>query len=743
MANFPSLQAKVNTLKALVEKDSISPSYLGAILDALIAAIIDIDTTDICADLNDSIGDIDNTLSSISKALPDAGVLSGEMMPPEVYGNLIHIPLRIHRADGSETVHRLELPGATASKAGLYDLATRQAVAQAVADALAAALTADAKAVNAQTSASDALAAAATADSKAQAAGTAADNAQASADTAQATAEAALTAANDASALAESLDNATNAKIGRSSGIAPLDGSGHVPARHLPSYVDDVVEFAARIPSVAAWMALDATEEQAASGEVVFVNVECRFALRVTASQFYRRWPGQEAYGTEATAGICPVKGKIYVDTSTGTPYRWGGSGLAVIAAPTPIGTGEGEAFPGPEGLALSRKLNGHLAGLESVTLTNSVLAGAGVPLAISGTVAEVKYRALAISLPAGRTYEVSTTAKSVPRVDMRVVHPDGSITWLAASLRPGHPFRFTPQKDVAWLGFDCLPDNSASATYDPDYSVSLSLVIKAVDPQAEADEAAARRLDSWAVAHAAANAGAVWTKKTLPVARVAVCLDDLSDIQGPFVDAAMSAYVPLTIAAVPERLGITLSNGKTGLEICRSVAAAGGEIAVHNSGPLTPASTPADWHKYFVTDRLELEKAGLKVGGIIKAGGATADQEAALDRVMMGGYLKAYHTHGIGFNIPDPRYSDWRRSLGAYTMAEFEAELTNAAANKTAIVFYTHCNDILKSGDTHGSHLSKFIDMLGTLNRMAEDGSITLTTLRGCTLDTLQRSDN
>lgn len=695
MTDFSVIRLKITDLKAKILDGSVTPASLGTLLDEIVDLISATDTTSACQSLSTS-------LTNLSKSIPSQGVLSGEVRELEPYGDVIFLPVVIHKPDGSTSVHRYTIPGATVDKAGLYDVATRQAVAEGIA------------------------------------------NAQNAAAIAQNTADAAIQAASDAAALAENTGDSITDRIGRPSGIAPLDSGGKVPADYLPSYVDDVVEFGGRIPSVAMWMALDATKEQAEAGTVVFVNVECRFALCVDGTKYYRRWPGQEAYGTEATAGIMPVKGKMYVDTSENRQYRWSGSGFAEMGAPTPIGTEEGEAFPGPDGLQLRRDLNKHLAELSATALTQGVLAGAGVPIEIAGEVSTIKYRALAIDLPAGRTYEVATLAKNVARIDLRVVHTDGSITWLVSHLSQSKTVRFTPDKDVAWIGLDAFGDTNATVTLDSDFVVTASLVIKAVDTVAENDEAAARRLDAWAAAHTAANAGAAWTKKALAKGRVALCLDDLSTIQGPFVDAAISAGVPLTLAAIPERLGVTLDDGQTGLELCRKVLAARGEIASHHTTPLTPSSTADDWHSYFVTSRLELEKAGLKATGIVKAGGASADDEAALDKTMLAGYLKAYYTHGIGFSssqTADPRYNDWRRSLGAYTYDEFEAELSRVAANKSAIVFYTHCNDIIKDNDST-THLNKFIEMLGILNRFQEDGTIELTTLKGCTLNTLDRND-
>lgn len=665
--SLSSIQSKIADLKAKVEQDSISPDYLGALLAEL--------------------------ASTFAAAIPSAGVVSAETLPLEVWGDVIHLPLKLHFNGGGSATHRIEIPAATAEKAGLYDIATRKAV-----------------------------------------------------DTALAEAKTAASAAQSTAASAKSQADSTAAKVGAPSGIAPLDGGSKVPAKHLPSYVDDVVEFGGCVPTVTVWAEGTASETQAAAGAVVYVNVEARFALRVPAASasgtpsYYRRWPGQDTYGTAATAGIAPSKGKIYIDTAANKQYRWSGSGFVEMAAPTPIGTSAGEAYPGEQGAQLRADLDKHLAQLSSTALTQSVLAGAGVPLDINGRAADVKYNALAIDLPAGRTYEVSTLSRSAARTDMRVSHADGTRTWLQSHLRSNYPFRFTPEKPVTWLGFDFFNSTDDASPAAADQEVSISIVIKAIDTAAETDEAIARQLDSQAIARTTANAGATWTQAQLTKGRVSILLIGLGDDTPTWAEGCV---VPLTIAAQPERLGLTLKAGGTGLDLCRKIVAAGGEIATYHTAPLTSASTQADFHKFFVTDRLALEKAGLSAPGNVNVYGASSDSTKGLDTDTMAGYLKAYYSHGIGFPTAcgDLRYTDWRRNLGSYTLEEFQTELDTIARNKTAVTFYTDCSkSILKDGDS-SSPLNKFLDMMGAIQYAIESERLEATTLKGCTLGALTRN--
>lgn len=95
--------------------------------------------------------------------------------------------------------------------------------------------------------------------------------------------------------------------IGKSGYIAPLDNAGLVPSEHLPSYVDDVLEYNTR-------------NDFPTTGE----------------------------------------KGKIYVDTATNSVYRWGGSTYIKIVNPQDIiklGQTSGTAYPGDLGAANARDI--------------------------------------------------------------------------------------------------------------------------------------------------------------------------------------------------------------------------------------------------------------------------------------------------------------------------------------------------------------------------------------------------
>ena len=70
MTDFSSLQLKVDDLKAKVEQNSITPPYLGAILDAIIELMAAIDISDRKTDISTALSNSQTALSSLNALLP-------------------------------------------------------------------------------------------------------------------------------------------------------------------------------------------------------------------------------------------------------------------------------------------------------------------------------------------------------------------------------------------------------------------------------------------------------------------------------------------------------------------------------------------------------------------------------------------------------------------------------------------------------------------------------------------------
>ena len=107
--------------------------------------------------------------------------------------------------------------------------------------------------------------------------------------------------ANDVNAIPAEQKGAVN-------GVAELDSTGKVPSAQLPSYVDDVIE--------------------------AYRNT--------TDGKFYE----EDTYTTEIT----PETGKIYVDLSTDTTWRWGGSSYTQISESLALGETSTTAYRGDRG---------------------------------------------------------------------------------------------------------------------------------------------------------------------------------------------------------------------------------------------------------------------------------------------------------------------------------------------------------------------------------------------------------
>lgn len=78
MSDFSSLSLKISSLKAMVEQDSITPLYLGSLLDDFIAMMSSIDMSDMAPDIRQAITDASAALRSASLALNASKSASSE-----------------------------------------------------------------------------------------------------------------------------------------------------------------------------------------------------------------------------------------------------------------------------------------------------------------------------------------------------------------------------------------------------------------------------------------------------------------------------------------------------------------------------------------------------------------------------------------------------------------------------------------------------------------------------------------
>lgn len=108
-----------------------------------------------------------------------------------------------------------------------------------------------------------------------------------------------------------------------------LGNDGKIKSSQLPSYLDDVVEFANIVQT-----ANILQESSNAEGTVVYVSSANKFALLVSSdsstNKYYSNWVGRDNYEDDS---LVPLEGKIFVNKSTNKLYRWNGSTLKEVSA--------------------------------------------------------------------------------------------------------------------------------------------------------------------------------------------------------------------------------------------------------------------------------------------------------------------------------------------------------------------------------------------------------------------------
>ena len=175
---------------------------------------------------------------------------------------------------------------------------------------------------------------------------------------------------------AHSTANALNSKIGQPNGIAPLDESGRIPARHIPGAYDDVLEFAGFIESVPEIKEGGYGIVSPYGGAIYFCIPLSRFIYRANlrnpledpmedAFEYWNTWPNAEGWGEYDEKGHIPERGKIYVDIHRNKSYRWSGTTLASLNDGVALGYTPQTAFPGDEGLAAAKDATEALSRLD------------------------------------------------------------------------------------------------------------------------------------------------------------------------------------------------------------------------------------------------------------------------------------------------------------------------------------------------------------------------------------------
>ena len=146
---------------------------------------------------------------------------------------------------------------------------------------------------------------------------------------------------------------------GLPNGLAPLDNYAKIPARYLPAYVDDVIEFSESLENITVQYSSTNLLSTDNYCSVIYDKdnntfVLCVFDPDTSSNTYYNNWADADTWGVESTLqGIKPQAGKVYIDISRNITYRWSGSILVPIGSDLGLGYTSESAFPGNEGKML------------------------------------------------------------------------------------------------------------------------------------------------------------------------------------------------------------------------------------------------------------------------------------------------------------------------------------------------------------------------------------------------------
>lgn len=168
---------------------------------------------------------------------------------------------------------------------------------------------------------------------------------------------------NKANEVGSQLNSFKDSK-GENGGIAPLDEQGKVPSRHLPGYIDDVVDFYGISVGITVKNESIDKNSNDEGCKVVYDKEHGCFVLAYVptigeseAATYYNNWLNADVFGTASTNGRIPSSGKVFLCEEDGKSYRWSGNQLVPIGSDLALGHTSSTAFPGDEGAKLQEDM--------------------------------------------------------------------------------------------------------------------------------------------------------------------------------------------------------------------------------------------------------------------------------------------------------------------------------------------------------------------------------------------------
>ena len=147
------------------------------------------------------------------------------------------------------------------------------------------------------------------------------------------------------------IKEAVTDKLGKPNGIAPIGENGLIDSRFIPGSYDDVVDLDGMVSGVEAVAVTNTMAGSSAKCTKLYYDTTYKRLVGSFADGTYHYWAADEEddesdvaaqYRRYMLPGGTPLKGKIYIDTTTNRQYRWSGSALVELGKQMALGAVEG-----------------------------------------------------------------------------------------------------------------------------------------------------------------------------------------------------------------------------------------------------------------------------------------------------------------------------------------------------------------------------------------------------------------
>lgn len=200
---------------------------------------------------------------------------------------------------------------------------------------------------------------------------------------------------------------------------------------------------------------------------------------------------------------------------------------------------------------------------------------------------------------------------------------------------------------------------------------------------------------------------------------------DDGSEDLGLAYEIAQEYGLTISCAIPPERLTLPLSGSTmmgTVKDACDAIVASGGEVLVHTLSPLSKDATEEEFYNYFVQNKIDLEKAGYEINGIMTAGTGYSDRSVTLKWVRQYYLYSDSEGKGQGY----PQYEKSRYAVyGNTEQNDIELIKTNIEYAVNRKRWVPLCFHNLSDSSAYGTSETLLRDLFATIKGYVDNGTL------------------